>query len=132
SRPDPANACCSWTRRPRRGARNRRKNQSDLEPTIWRATDGRQRRAHGMSVSDKPRADLASMILLAPRRWAYETSDDAMRFILLDGYFDPVFGLRAHDRIDVICLAEEPAAHVFLVVDKIQPTELDKVVVSPL
>ena len=79
-------------------------------------------------LQDKPRANHAFMAQIVPRRWTYETSDDATRFVLMPGYFDAmVKTLRVEDEISVIGLADEPARHMLLCVDSIEHTAQDKV-----
>jgi hypothetical protein len=83
-------------------------------------------------MSERPLANPASMHLVAPRMWRYE-SEHAVKFIMMAGYFDPlVKNLRPEDEIALISFGELPVRHLLLVVDDIRADQLDKVKVSTL
>ena len=82
-------------------------------------------------MPERPYADHAHVSPLAPRRWLLDT-EHPLRYVLAPGYFDPIHGIRPHDRIDVIAFGDEPPSHSLLVVDDVRRGEIDRVIVTPL
>ena len=55
-----------------------------------------------------------------------------MRYLVMPGYFDNVYGLREEDEIAVIAFGDDPVTHALLVVDEIRKDQVDKVIVKQM